>query len=93
MVVLINDGTRSAKEFLSYEFKSRRRARLVGTRTAGAFLGAGGFEVGRTGLLELPIMGLRVDGKPIEGTGVAPDLAFAPRFSYTDRDSQRLAGE
>ncbi|HLJ56528.1 MAG TPA: S41 family peptidase [Chthonomonadaceae bacterium] len=93
MVVLINQGTRSAKEFLSYELKTKHRATLVGTRTAGAFLGAGAFEIGRDGLLELPILGLKVDGQLLEGNGVAPDVNVPARNSYTDRDAQVLAGE
>ena len=93
MVVLINQGTRSAKEFLSYEFKTTHRAKLVGTRTAGAFLGAGGFDVGKDGLLELPILGLKIDGKLLEHNGVAPDVAVAPESSYTERDAQYLTAQ
>ena len=93
MVTLINQGTRSAKEFFSYELKTTRRAKLVGTKTAGAFLGAGAFEVGRDGLLELPILGLKVDGRLLEANGVEPDVVAQPRFTYSDRDSQLVAGE
>jgi carboxyl-terminal processing protease len=93
MVVLVNQGTRSAKEFLSYEFKTTRRAKLVGSRTAGAFLGAGGFDVGTSGLLELPILGLKIDGKPLEDNGVTPDLTIAPRFTYSERDAQLQAAQ
>jgi carboxyl-terminal processing protease len=93
MVVLINRGTRSAKEFLSYEFKSSHRAKLVGTRTAGAFLGAGTFHVGSDGLLELPVLGLKVNGQLLEGSGVAPDLVVNPQSSYTERDAQLISAE
>jgi carboxyl-terminal processing protease len=93
MVVLINHGTRSAKEFFSYQFKVSRRAKLVGTRTAGAFLGASAMEIGKDGLLELAVMGLKVDGKLLEEVGVAPDITVQPQFSYTERDSQLLAAE
>ncbi len=91
IVVLINQGTRSAKELFCYELKSSHRAILVGSRTAGAFLGAGGFEVGGSGYLELAVTGLKVDGKLLEDNGVVPDVIVAPRFTYTDRDSQLLA--
>ncbi len=93
MVAVINQGTRSAKEFLSYELKTTRRATLVGTRTAGAFLGAGGFEVGSDGLLELPVVGLKVDGRLLEANGVTPNITVTPKFTYTDRDAQLLAGQ
>jgi carboxyl-terminal processing protease len=93
MGALVNGGTRSAKEFFSYELKSTQRATLVGTRTAGAFLGAGGFEVGSVGLLEIPVLGLKVDGRVIEGIGVSPDITVPPDQTYSDRDSQLFAAE
>lgn len=93
MVVLINKGTRSAKEFFSYEFKTTHRAKLVGTRTAGAFLGAGAFDVSKDGLLELPVLGLKVDGKLLEDNGVQPDIVVNPQATYSERDAQLLAGE
>ena len=93
MVVLINKGTRSAKEFFSYEFKSTHRAKLIGTRTAGAFLGAGAFDVGKEGLLELPVLGLKVDGKLLEDNGVTPDIVVNPSGAYSEKDAQLLAGE
>lgn len=93
LVVLINGGTRSAKESLAYELRQSRRATLVGSRTAGAFLGAGTFAIGKEGLLELAVLGLKLDGKRLEGAGVAPDVAVSPAFSYTDRDAQLLRAE
>lgn len=93
MALLINGGTRSAKEFLSYQFKISHRATLIGLRTAGAFLGAGGFPVGKDGYLELAVLGLKVDGKPLEDKGVSPDLEVQPKYSYSDKDSQLLAAE
>ncbi|HZT41804.1 MAG TPA: S41 family peptidase [Chthonomonadaceae bacterium] len=93
MVVLINSGTRSAKEFLSYQLKNAHRAILVGTNTAGAFLGAQTFEIGRDGVLELAVAGLRVDGRRLEGVGVAPDLAVAADATYTDHDRQMARAE
>src|SRR5262249_36822206 len=88
MVVLINGGTRSAKEHFACQFKKTGRATLVGTRTAGAFLGAGGFPVGKDGLLELAVGGLKLDGKRLEGGGVAPDIEVAPRDTYSAGDTQ-----
>jgi len=93
VVALINHGTRSAKEFFSYELKITRRATLVGTKTAGAFLGAGTFDVGSDGLLELPVLGLKLDGKLLEGNGITPDIVVAPKLTYTDGDTQLLAGQ
>src|SRR5579884_412103 len=88
MAVLINGGTRSAKESFAYQFKISRRAIMVGSHTAGAFLGAGSFPIGKDGLLELAVLGLRLDGQRLEGVGVTPDVEVAPASAYTDRDSQ-----
>ncbi len=93
LVVLINGGTRSAKEFLAYQLRAAGRATLVGGRTAGAFLGAGVFPIGKESLLELAVDGLKLNGKPLEGVGVAPDVAVAPAFAYTSRDRQMAQAE
>lgn len=93
LVVLINGGTRSAKEFFSYQFKVSHRAILVGTNTAGAFLGAQTFDIGRDGVMELAVAGLRVDGRRLEGVGVAPDLVVAASATYTDHDRQMARAE
>lgn len=88
IVALINSGTRSAKEFLSYQLKSAHRATLVGKQTAGAFLGAGSFPISATGLLEMAVVGLRVNGSKLEANGVCPDLEVDPKDSYSAHDQQ-----
>jgi carboxyl-terminal processing protease len=93
MVALINGGSRSAKEFFTYQLKKTKRATIVGTTTAGAFLGAGKVDIGADGMLELAIVGLRVDGKRLEGPGVSPDVEVPIAHAYTDRDTQLLRGE
>jgi carboxyl-terminal processing protease len=92
IVVLINGGTRSAKEFLTYQLKKAGRAVLVGTRTAGAFLGASGVQIGSDGFLELPVTGLKVDGASLEGRGVEPDIAIQAQGTYGPNDSQLTRG-
>jgi carboxyl-terminal processing protease len=93
MVALINGGSRSAKEFFTYQLKKTRRATIVGTTTAGAFLGADKVDIGADGMLELAVVGLRVDGKRLEGPGVPPDIEVPIAHAYTDQDSQLLRGE
>ncbi len=88
MILLINGGSRSAKEYFAYEFKKTGRAALVGTTTAGAFLGATGYPIGSEGLLEIPIVGLTLDGKKIEGKGVAPDVEVKPDARSPKQDAQ-----
>ncbi len=88
MVALINQGTRSAKEFFAYELKKTHRAILVGTNTAGAFLGANAVRIGDDGLLEIPVADLNVDGKRLEGVGVSPDIIEKPMETYGPKDGQ-----
>lgn len=88
VVVLINNGTRSAKEFFSYQFKKTKRATLVGTTTAGAFLGASSVAIGNDAVLELAVVGLRVDGKRLENAGVEPDIVVEPADTYGENDAQ-----
>ena len=88
IVALINGGTRSAKEFFAYEMRSSRRATLVGTPTAGAFIGAGFVPIGSSGVLEIAELGLKVDGIRLENNGVRPDVLVEARNIYTDQDAQ-----
>ena len=88
VVALINGGTRSAKEFLSYQLKTSRRATLVGTRTAGAFLGAEFDLIGDEGLLELARVGLKVNGDRLENNGVTPDVLVPAKDTYMEQDAQ-----
>jgi carboxyl-terminal processing protease len=92
LVALINQGTRSAKEYLSYELKKSRRATLVGTNTAGFFLGAGGAAIADDGFLMIPISNLTLDGQRLERVGVAPDLLVEPADTYTPDDRQLARG-
>ncbi len=73
LVVLINEGTRSGKEALAFQFKKSKRAVLVGATTAGAFT-AGGVHSRGGFVLYVPVYALLLDGKPLEGVGVAPDV-------------------
>ncbi len=93
VVAIINGGTRSAKEFFAYELKASHRATLVGTRTAGAFLGAGAFEIGKDGLLELAVVGLHLDGNLLEGSGVNPDVEVPAENAYREGDRQLARAE
>lgn len=74
MVVLINEGTRSGKEALAYQFRKSGRATLVGTRSAGAFAtGRGLFADEDAGyLLYLAAGEILLDGHRIEGIGIDP---------------------
>lgn len=76
MVVLVNEGTRSGKEALAYQFKKSNRALLVGTTTKGAFTAGEGIFNGRDKpyFLYLATAEYRLDGNKIEGVGIRPDV-------------------
>ena len=76
MVVLINEGVRSGKEALAYQFKKSNRAILIGTNTKGAFtVGRGIFnEKELPYFLYLATGELLLDGTKVEGFGISPDI-------------------
>ena len=95
LVVLINEGTRSGKESLAYQFKKTGRAKLVGTTTKGAFTaGKGVFADRNDGYqLYLAVAEWRPDGIRIEGVGVAPDVRVPfPFDGPPGADPQLAAG-
>lgn len=86
LVVLTNAGVRSGKEALAYQFKKTDRATLIGTTTAGAFVGGlGGFANKDRGfILYLSVFGMFLDDQQIEGKGIAPHIEVSPIDSEHD---------
>ncbi|MGQ9426754.1 S41 family peptidase [Gilvimarinus sp. F26214L] len=86
LVVLINGGVRSGKEALAYQFKKSDRATLIGTTTAGAFVGGlGGFANKDRGfILYLSVFGMYLDDHQIEGKGISPHIEVSPYDSEHD---------
>lgn len=76
VVVLINEGVRSGKEAVAFQFKKTKRATLIGTPTAGYFVGGGAYfrEKELPYFLYLSSKGLLLDGVNLEGNGVKPDI-------------------
>ena len=74
LVVLINEGTRSGKEVMAFQFKKSKRAVLVGSTTCGAVVFGAPHPNGSAYMLYYAINGLWVDGQVLEGVGVAPDV-------------------
>jgi carboxyl-terminal processing protease len=76
---LIDDGVRSGKEMLAAMIKRDQIGTLVGSKTAGGFLGAGPFRLlnDRYFLLLAVRGGVLPNLPPIEGVGVKPDVAVA----------------
>jgi carboxyl-terminal processing protease len=80
--LLINGGTRSGKEVLTYGFKKYGYGEVVGTRTAGALLAGRAFLLSGGGLLLVPVADVSVDGERLEGRGVTPTIEVARDIPY-----------
>lgn len=86
LVVIINGGSRSAKEVLSFIFKASHRAVLVGSNTAGNVLGTAPRRLNDWAFIEIPIVEVYADGIRLEGKGVAPDVPVAKEFDASGKD-------
>jgi len=73
-LLLINGGTRSGKEVLTYGFKKYGYGEVVGSRTAGALLAGRTFYLSDGSLLLLAVADVAVDGERLEGKGVEPTI-------------------
>ncbi len=92
VVVLIDEGSRSAKEILAYALREYADATLVGTRTAGAVVSGAPFLLRDDSLLVIATMDLEIDGIRLEGRGVEPDVEVPFEFAYSaGNDPQRDA--
>lgn len=90
LVVLVNSGTRSAKEWLAYHIQKEGRGILVGSNTAGAMLGSAGHAVGEDGLLVLPVSEIDGEVGEIEGNGLLPDVAVSFDMRYAAGSDPQL---
>lgn len=84
-VALIDRGTRSAKEMTAWEWRDRRIGPLVGTRSAGAVIGASFKELDDGACLLFPVMDMRssTGGAVLEGKGVHPDVAVEDKIPWS----------
>jgi carboxyl-terminal processing protease len=88
-VLLINGGTRSGKEVLTYGFKNYGRGEVVGARTSGALLAGRVFYLSDGSLLLLAVADVAIDGERLEGRGVAPTIEVPFDLPYAaGRDPQ-----
>jgi len=88
--ILINGGTRSGKEVVSYALQQRRRATLVGAHSAGAVMGGRCFLLSDRSLLYLAVADSRVNGKRLEGIGVQPDVEVRDDLPYAAGSDPQL---
>jgi carboxyl-terminal processing protease len=80
--LLINGGTRSGKEVLTYGFKKYGFGEVIGERSAGALLAGRAFLLSAGGLLLVPVTDVAVDGERIEGRGVSPTVEVKREIPY-----------
>lgn len=83
LVLLIDDGTRSAKEVISHDLKQSGSALVVGEKTPGAVIPATFTDVGSDTFLMFPSFTLGRYTDEIEGVGVTPDIAVAYPLPWT----------
>jgi carboxyl-terminal processing protease len=87
LIVLTNEGTRSAKEILAFNLQRRKRARLVGSRTAGNVLGTSPMALtGKWAYLEIPMVEVPASGVRLEKVGVKPDVEVPKEYDANGRD-------
>lgn len=83
LIVLINDGVRSGKEWISYLLKQTKRGTLIGSRTKGYFLAAQTFEIEPHRFM----LYLAVKEDPsmpkLEHNGVEPDIEVQTSLPYS----------
>ena len=82
--LLINDGTRSGKEVLTYLFKKSGRGPVVGTRTGGAVMAGRASVLSDGSLLLVAVTGGTTDGVSLEGHGVEPTVEVPFCTKYTE---------
>jgi carboxyl-terminal processing protease len=86
LVVLINGGSRSAKEVFSYIMKKSKRAVLMGSTTAGHVLGTSPWRINEWSIIEIPSVEVVTDGVTLEGKGVTPHITIAKEFDANGKD-------
>jgi len=96
LVVLIGPATSSAAEITAHALCHHRRAKLVGSETAGAVLVSKAFDLPDGGQVEVAIADYRTpDNRRLEGVGVRPDLTVLQTLAAirADRDVPLEAAE
>jgi carboxyl-terminal processing protease len=83
---LINKITASAAEGFAYMMKVNKRAKLIGNRTAGAFLGGTIARISSWAMMLFPYTDLVLDGNRLEGKGVGPDIPIATEYGPVGGD-------
>ena len=89
MAVLINRGTRSGKELISFGLKRSKRGTLIGDTTAGYVVGGQFNPLDKRAILYLAVVDFRLDGERLESKGVTPDIKVSDTLGESDPVLQR----
>lgn len=91
VVMLINEGSRSAKEILAYGFQQYDIGPVVGSPTAGAVVAGRPFLMPDQSLLYVAVKDVYVDTTVrLEGVGVTPDVVVPLSIPYAQgQDPQK----
>ena len=82
--MLVNEGSRSAKEILAYGFQQYDIGPVVGTTTAGAVTAGRAFLMPDKSLLYVAVADVYLDETVrLEGVGVTPDVVVPAPLPYT----------
>jgi carboxyl-terminal processing protease len=88
--MLVNDGTRSGKEILTYGFKEYKVGEVIGSRTAGAVLAGRAYLLSDGSLVLVAVADVLVDGQRLEGVGVTPTVAVPFTLAYAQGQDPQL---
>lgn len=91
VVMLVNEGSRSAKEILAYGFQEYDIGTVVGSPTAGAVVAGRPFLMPDGSLLYVAVADVYVDKTArLEGVGVTPDVVVSFPIAYAQgQDPQK----
>ncbi|MBI3269596.1 MAG: hypothetical protein HYZ53_11290 [Planctomycetes bacterium] len=86
VVLLIDEGSRSAKEIFAHNWKKAKLGPVIGRRTAGAVLGSNFMTLSDGSVLLLPVVDVPYlsGGVKLEGIGVTPDIEVTEPDMYTN---------
>ncbi len=96
VVMLVNEGSRSAKELLAFGFQQFGIGSVVGEKTAGAVVAGRPFLMQDGSLLYVAVADVYVSGNQrLEGNGVIPDIVvpFSPEYAQGEDPQKERAIE
>ncbi|BCL35465.1 hypothetical protein NSMS1_19120 [Nostoc sp. MS1] len=83
VVMLVNEGSRSSKEILAFNFQQNQIGPVIGTKTTGAVVGGRPYIMQDGSLLYLAVADVFLNGdQRLEGKGVTPDIDVPFALEY-----------